>query len=212
MNERARILALIDEVYRDLPGGGEADAADRALVEERAGATAATYGEILPSAAAELFDWLRPGAGDLFVDVGSGVGRLALQALLTTRVGRVVAVELSPFRHEVACRAREVLRRLLPEAADRLDRDLDLRLGDLRDQLPTEVSLVWAGSICFPDGLMISLARALLAAPRFRRLVTLKSMPPAVERQLSTLGVLDLDMSWAPRVRATVYGPPRRVC
>ncbi len=200
-------LALIDAVYRDLPDGGEASLEDRRFVEERAGAATATYGEIRPEAARDLLRWLRPDSSDVLVDVGSGAGRFALQALLCTEVERVVGIELSPFRHSVAVRARDEISRRQPELARRLRDGLELVQGDFRRHLPADTSLAWAGSICFPDALMAALGRALLAMPGLRRFVTLKELPRTIEAGMRLLGALDLDMSWAPRVRATVYAP-----
>lgn len=203
-------LALIAAVYAALPSGADADPADRRLVEERAGADAATYGEIDPAASARLLDWLTPTATDVVVDVGSGIGRLAIQSLLTTATAQVVAIELSPFRHAVACRARDELARRQPELRRRLEDDLSLICGDFRDHFPGGATLVYAGSICFSAALMSALGRAASAAAGLRRLVTLKEFPAGMARGLSQLAVVDLDMSWTVKVRAFVYGPPRR--
>ena len=75
---------------------------------------APTYGELDAAGASALFRVLALRANDTFCDLGSGVGKLVVQAFLETDVGRVVGVELSDVRAEVATR---VLRRLGAEEA-----------------------------------------------------------------------------------------------
>jgi len=52
------------------------------------------------------------GARHTFVDVGSGVGKLVLAAVASTKVGHAWGVELSPFRTMVAKQAADQLRDL----------------------------------------------------------------------------------------------------
>ena len=70
--------------------GYAAPTCDRDAVDRAAGAGAAAYGELLPDSAARLLSWLSPGPSDVLYDLGSGTGKLLVQAVCTTAVGKAV--------------------------------------------------------------------------------------------------------------------------
>jgi hypothetical protein len=70
-----------------------------------------TYGEILPEAMETvIFRMLPLGPSDVFYDLGSGTGKICLQAALQTNAGRSVGIEISQSRSEVGIAALERLR------------------------------------------------------------------------------------------------------
>ena len=97
----------LDALYAGLPSGFDASAVDRDAVDRVAGEGAAVYGELLDDAARRLLTWLRPGPDDRLWDIGSGTGRLVIQAAWGTDVGGAYGVELSAERHAVAVAAPE---------------------------------------------------------------------------------------------------------
>lgn len=174
---------------------------DRATVERIAGQGAATYGEILPLGVGALIAALRPGPSDVFYDLGSGGGSMVLQVARESPVGRAIGVELSHARHKVACA------RLTQEAA--LSSRVAFIEGDLAKVAIPDATLVFAGSLCFPDPLMLALARVALEAPRLRRLATIRPLLGADRSRFSPVAELDLAATWSPRVRVKVYEPRR---
>ena len=74
-----------------------------------------TYGELQPTATLKLLEYLKLRRRDVFVDLGSGAGKVALAAAMYTNVGRARGIELSEERHALACEARDraVARRLM---------------------------------------------------------------------------------------------------
>ena len=198
---------LLDKIYQSLPKGADASIVDRGTVEDSCGRGAATYGEITPDASTRLIRWLRLGPKDCFVDCGSGVGRLTLQATVESKVGLAVGIEKSHFRHEVALRAH----RLLDDAKPQLEikkRALFVS-GDFREEMPPNTTVIYAGSLCFPPILMESLARVAKASPGFRALCTLKKLPPSWALSFEELGEMDLEMTWSTNNRVYVYGRKR---
>ena len=198
---------LLDDIYSSLPDGSDASVADRRAVDMACGRGAATYGEITPKASATLLRWLRMTSEDVFIDCGSGTGRLVLQAAIETDVRRSIGVEMSGFRHGVALQARAALAHDARQA--RAAERVELFEGDFRTLVPADASVLYAGSLCFPDVLMLALARACLDAPNFRCLCTLKVLPELSEAQFEQRGGLDLDMTWNANNRLYIYGPKR---
>ena len=104
-------------VLMGAPTGYQVDAGDRSDVDWRCGSGASTYGEVLPIAATRLLRWFAPTADDVFFDLGSGSGRLAMQAVCETDVGRAVGVEVSAGRHRAALEGRRRLAATLDPVA-----------------------------------------------------------------------------------------------
>ncbi|GAH13731.1 unnamed protein product [marine sediment metagenome] len=69
----------------------------------------ATYGEITFEATEQLLDYLQVTSDDVLYDLGSGVGKFVVQAYLATPARKVVGVELSPTRHNLAHRIKRGL-------------------------------------------------------------------------------------------------------
>jgi len=97
----------------------------------------AQYGRFLPAAAAELFDRVGLAAPHVFLDIGSGIGTLALQAA-ATRGCRARGLELMAGRMRIAEELRGGLAaavRGVDGAVDGADlqRRIELRRGDLTD-------------------------------------------------------------------------------
>ncbi len=193
-------------ILRDAPTGYDVGQDDRAALEWRAGKGAATYGELLPSAATLLFRWFAPTVDDVFFDLGSGSGRLPIQALFETEVGRAVGVELSAGRHEAALRARDILCDTLDDVArEQLLSRLELRNEDLCATALHDATLIWISSTAFPEPLFAAACRHLDAtALRMRLLATTTALPAPWDRVFEAVGTLHLATSWSPRTRVFV--------
>ncbi|MBI5851735.1 MAG: hypothetical protein HZB39_12020 [Planctomycetes bacterium] len=193
-------------LLRDAPNGYDVGADDRAALEWHAGKGAATYGELLPDAASALLAWLAPTTSDVFVDLGSGSGRLPIQAVCETAVGRAVGVELSTGRHAAASRARDLLASAMDDdGRAELAQRLELRCEDLRATALDDVTLIWMSSTAFPEPLFAAACRHIDArAGRLRLLATTTALPPPWDRVFEAVGSLHLATTWSPRTRVHV--------
>jgi hypothetical protein len=205
--------ALGELPWRELceagPQGVDAPEGDRGAVDAVGGEGAAVYGELTAEAAAQLFAWLDLGRRDVFVDLGSGVAKLVVQAACTTEVGRAVGVELSRFRHQTAEGIRSALLDRL-DRAGRLEasRRIELRCEDLLQTDLGDATVLYAGSTSFPDPLLAGLARrALQDAPRLRFLVSTRPLPSPWDARLRERGRLKATTTWTPHARLYVYVP-----
>ena len=79
-----------------------------------------TYGEIDPKSLYRALASLKLRRDDNFVDLGSGSGKVVLQAALQSNCKKVVGVEVVGDRHEDAMRAHANLMLTMPEVARRI--------------------------------------------------------------------------------------------
>jgi len=120
-SEHAR-LRRVQRAARD--GMCTSDLEDDAI-QKVGGEFAATYGEITPRGFSALAESVNLGCEDAFCDLGSGLGRLVIQAAREYGVCRSYGVEYAPSRHRLA---QANLRREAEEAddADECDEPLNL--------------------------------------------------------------------------------------
>uniref|UniRef100_A0A7S2R563 Histone-lysine N-methyltransferase, H3 lysine-79 specific n=1 Tax=Rhizochromulina marina TaxID=1034831 RepID=A0A7S2R563_9STRA len=96
----------------------ELEAVDARRVNQISGGQKAmTYGEMQPGSWSRLLADLHVGGDDTVYDLGSGRGRLVVQAALETGCRRAVGVELSKQRHQQAARAAKRLSRYAEKMA-----------------------------------------------------------------------------------------------
>ena len=125
-------------------------------------------------------------SSDIFVDCGSGTGRVVLQAAREYGVKRAIGIECSRSRHQIAFEAsgaaRENLRtRSTFICADCADHQLWTIGGALAD-----ATVVFTCSVMFSDALMSRLARCIEESPTVRVVATLKRFPTSTEIETVT--------------------------
>ena len=151
------------------------------------------YGEIPYDSAAHILDDLNLSRQDVFYDLGSGVGKLVLQAYLTTPVRRSVGIELSATRWNIAesCRKQAV-------ADDHIisGRDLAfLNQNILTTNLP-DATICFISGITFPPSLIQSLMDRLSSLDRELKVISVLPLP--AHKQFMLIKTYTLPMSWAP--------------
>ncbi|CAK0911511.1 unnamed protein product, partial [Prorocentrum cordatum] len=212
----AAMECLLDGLYAGDSGYASVDGADQA--EQ----SMLTYGEFRPSALARLL--AGPGLLDVaaspedaFADLGSGTGKLPLAAfLLGVRLS--LGVELAQHRHDLGAAAIRALTPLLPGSevppADGGapaglswgGRRVELRAGSLLELPLSELTVVYAASLCFPAELMQALADRLREELRPGTVFwTLKELPPGRHRGIALVRALPGAASWDPHARVLVY-------
>ena len=132
-------------------------------MEAIGGPDAALYGELTPIGFRKLAASINLGASDSFVDLGSGLGRLCIQAAKEFDVSQSFGVEYAQSRHELAAE-------LLAEEGEAIAQRVTLIQGDCADATlwasggPLDgVTVVFAGSLMFSSELMDRLARAIVS-------------------------------------------------
>jgi len=123
-----------------------------------------TYGEISPAGVSWLIAYVGElaalGEEDVFVDLGSGRGRVVFQVALTTPA-RAVGIELSVERHSAAMAAASSLAAMAPKL---LSSKFHFVLRDIREPAAwSNATLVWLNSLSFAAELALELSNQLAA-------------------------------------------------
>ena len=178
----------IAEVHRaEVVGHQCVDKAEEAQVDAVGGAGAHGYGEVTVVGVRQLAARLALSAADVFVDAGSGTGRVVLQVAREFGVRRAVGIELSPSRHFLALEAMAastVADRVQFVCADCAGLRLWTRggVGGVGGDGATatagaplaDATVVFACSLLYPDALMARLARCIEVCSSIRIVASLR--------------------------------------
>lgn len=179
---------------------------------------AGTYGEITPKGVATVFSMVgQLGAGEMgpednFFDLGSGLGKMVLQASLTTSVGRAIGVELDKDRLSMADIAlgklRDVEEQLAAVTSPAASRAGFLQ-GDIRDtEVWKNATVVYMSSLCFSPSMMLELSGLLARTLQPGSVVFSLTPLPGCHRGLRRLGAVRASMSWTEDFEVNVYVLP----
>lgn len=187
---------IMNRIYQDI-SGFEIPKVDIARIKESKGSP--VYGEINTRALEKLHEYLDIRTGDIFYDLGSGVGKVVLQTGLFTKAQKVVGVELSENRHEDAMAALKRASEIAPLAAKKCSFIND----DLMNIDLSSASIIYTCSTAFSDLFMRQIAKRLADFSHKYRLVTLQELPN--EKHLKRVDTIYLDMSWARKTAVHIY-------
>lgn len=198
MNASTNARRTLLRLYRDRHGYDDAPDDERRV---REAGSDPMYGELMPAAASRLFEALDLGPRDTLYDLGSGIGKLAVQAAIERPLKRVVGIEMIRHRHDIAA-----------DVLDEVDRDdllaantFELWCGDFMRLPLADATIVYTCSTAFPETLMKRLVRRVGRLPKLRRFVSLRD-PEEIGR-FELVDVLRLDTSWKRNAEVFVYAP-----
>eukprot|EP00929_Paragymnodinium_shiwhaense_P013840 TRINITY_DN121688_c0_g1_i1.p1 TRINITY_DN121688_c0_g1~~TRINITY_DN121688_c0_g1_i1.p1 ORF type:complete len:1054 (+),score=242.67 TRINITY_DN121688_c0_g1_i1:219-3380(+) len=180
-----------------------------------------TYGELAPAGFMHLLEELPKGHEigytGIFVDVGSGLGKLPVAAALVTPVKAAVGIEVVASRASAASDAREEAIRqglLAPSEANRIQ----LQEGDAFSPgaLPENATHVFCNSLCFDDALNLKLITAMIGLEENSLHCFVAPVKYDIEEMAKTAGLdsvpclrhkksVKVEMSWSPAVEVHYY-------
>ena len=144
---------ILESTYQSLPNGYRISDADRKQIDPEG--KGAVYGEILYESMANIFKLMNLTEEDVFVDLGSGVGKVVFQAGLTQPIFKVKGIELSKDRFNTSVQVFDQLSTLLePEEVDKWTGRVELIHGDILQQNYSDVSHAFMCTTCFRDNLI----------------------------------------------------------
>jgi hypothetical protein len=165
---------------------------------------ALVYGEITAAGTRRVVAATGLGDGDVFVDLGSGIGKVALQVALTVPGVRCIGVEIDSLRHEKACKAlQRALARGLLAAGQCVFQHRDIRDTDL-----SEATVVLANSTCFPPPLVRLIARHVAGQAHPVTLVATEALHPRTAAPLRHLASIHCPTSWNAAHQVHLYRRP----
>lgn len=164
-------------------------------------ARARVYGELTPVGTRQLIAATRLAADDVFVDLGSGVGKVVLQVALAIPGVRCIGIEIDGARHASAC---EALRRA--EACGALEPGrCVLHHGDIGQADLGSATVLFAHSTCFSAAMMGSLVRRIAAQDRKVTLATTSRLAGRAAKLLAFAATRACQLSWDKHHRIHLY-------
>merc|ERR1719271_1815009 len=173
---------------------------------------AATYGEVDPGGLNTLITNLGGlSSADTFFDLGSGLGKAVLQIFTSMEPARAVGVELSEARHKGAVEALSTMRLRFPAIASALEKGRSIEFLH-EDVLKADIkgaTMIWMGSLAFPQSLMEKLATRILQQANIGcRVATMLEFPataPVNNRKLVEREAQTIRVRWSHAKEAKVY-------
>lgn len=170
------------------------DAGKRATSNFRkANNIAQTNGEILYPAVHKLLSGLSLTESDVFVDLGSGTGKVVTQVFLTSVVKEAHGIELVPELHQRALQAAEKMQLDLPEFFQD-ERKLTFSEGSFLEVPLHNASVVLINSVCFNQKLLFAIGDLMNASPGIHTVLSLR--PIANLQRLSFKKTIRVECSW----------------
>eukprot|EP00440_Ansanella_granifera_P049853 gb/GFBE01054030.1/.p1 GENE.gb/GFBE01054030.1/~~gb/GFBE01054030.1/.p1 ORF type:complete len:271 (+),score=57.20 gb/GFBE01054030.1/:1-813(+) len=153
------------------------------------------YGTITPKSVDRILSRLQLDSSDVFTDLGSGIGNVALQVYANYPVKRVRGIELAKQRHADAVEhVRDFKTKYKVDKA----KELLLVNGDVCKEDFSDSTVVFSSSTCFDAKAMDCLTLRCEANPNLKYLITSQELAPSTK--LRPLGVIEnLDTSWTTK-------------
>jgi len=186
LNDREQLCQYyLNHIFKNMRGHGT-DMAGKKIIAQ-------SYGEILYPSIAKLLSIIPLHADDVFVDAGSGLGKLALQIFLTSPVKAVYGIEIVARLHQQAILAEQKLREDLLECYQN-ERELKFILGNFLDLPLTNTTVLFLGSPCFSPSMLDTLSIKIENILSIHTVLTLR--PLNLLQRLKFKKILRLEASW----------------
>jgi hypothetical protein len=194
-----------------------------------------TYGEITSKGARQLLyvmglldghdDYSGFSGGDIhFYDLGSGVGKFVIQAMLelsstttttTAPTTYCYGIELSPTRHDIAIQAKQRLLQLELEEVETMllfrnyhdaGDNIQFVLDDILNVDLTNSTHIYVASLCFPSSLMTKLESKIVKECTGSTIIaTLQRFPNNLHQDPPIVSVQYMEMTWTKPFGCPVY-------
>ena len=182
-------FARISRLYEGISGFG-ITIEDSDKIKESGGSP--VYGEITYASVRLLLDELRLTDKDVFYDLGSGVGKLVVQAFLSTPVKKSIGVELSSQRYNDS---QKVYDKLLKEKLIQSGRTLRFYNKNIAEVDLSDATVIFMCATCFPKELMQKMTDKFAGLQRSLRIVTLKRL--SKNKTFDLVKTISLPMTWS---------------
>ena len=154
---------------------------------------AETYGEIFYESVEKLLAAIPLTETDIFCDLGSGLGKLVAQVMLTTPAQEGRGIEINPHLHAQALLAKQRIEQDYPALVQQ-GRTLSFVNGDFLTAPLTGATVALIASPCFSPLLLNSLGKRLDATPTIHTVLSLR--PIATLERLHFKKTIRVECSW----------------
>lgn len=152
-----------------------------------------TYGEILYPSVDKILSVIQPSDSDVFVDYGSGHGKMVIQIFLKSQVKEAYGIEISPELYQHSLNAAQRLQHELPEFYQS-ERKLTFFLGSFLEVPLTTGTIAMVNSTCFTQSLLNQLGKIIEHTPSIHTVLSLR--PISTLKRLTFQKAIRIECSW----------------
>ncbi len=152
---------------------------------------AETYGEILFLSFAKLIQKIHWDPQDIFIDFGSGLGKLCLHIFLTQTIKKVVGVEINPHLYQQSMTALDKVKNDFPDLF--AHQSMEFHHQDFLTFNFQEATIALIASPCYTQSVLNQLGE-LINQSNLKTVLTLK--PIATLERLKFKKIHPLECSW----------------
>ena len=134
------------------------------------------YGELYYYSVVKLLRFLEVTNKDVFLDVGSGLGRLVFQIFFLTNIVSVIGIEINRQRHDIAHKIKGKIQSQLPKLFHE-KRSLNFIYGDFLKQHFHDVTIVYVCSTVFSFDLLTAIGEKINQMQNVQKVVSLRKIP-----------------------------------
>ena len=163
-----------------------------------------TYGEMKSEGIRKMIEVAKIGAGDKFIDLGSGNGRAAMEIFLYSGANTVFGVEFYYERWLNSMNAQKILYRMQPELLNS-PRLLTYQLQNIKDVYFLNMfTVIYMCSTCYPDELLQTVYDKVKDSKEIRCIITHKKFDPFLAF-LPILTTANLPCTWSEHLTWHFY-------
>ena len=165
-----------------------------------------TYGEILYPSLNKVLDYLDINENDVFYDFGSGVGKVALQVMLTTPIKKAIGIEANKKRNDVAVKVYSNVKKEFKELFE--NRQMECMNKNFLTVDVSDATIIYACSTLFEPILLKDIGDIVDKCPNIKYLISIPSVKYDYAhipcKKLLVEDIMDIDCTWDKTV-AYIY-------
>lgn len=185
----------LNALYLDLPAHKVSSAQGSHEISE-------TYGEIFFPSIHKLLSAIPITEEDIFIDLGSGTGKIAAQVFLSYKVKESRGIELVSKLYQQSLIAAQRIRQDIPDYFLN-NRKLSFQEGSFLETSLDNSTIALVNSICYSQDFLRTLGRIIDDTPSIHTFMTLR--PICTMRRLRFKKVIRIECSWDTTL-CYVYG------
>jgi hypothetical protein len=151
-----------------------------------------TYGELLYPSVKVIIQHLSQEADDVFLDLGSGLGKCALQVFMQTDLSHVIGIEASRYLHDFALNAVHQVKTDFPFFWEE-NRRLTLVGENFLDANWLDPTIVYCCSTCFTQELLITIGNKINQQKQVKQVFSFR---PLASLNMPLKKIFRIECSW----------------
>ncbi len=160
-----------------------------------------TYGELLYPSVKKMLKQIALRSDDVFLDLGSGIGKCALQVFMQSDVHKVVGIEASNLLHEQALKICQQVKTDFPFFWFD-DRQLNFIGDNFLKANWQQATVVYTCSTCFTQELLVAIGNKINQQATVKQVLSLRPLPTL---KMPLKKVFSVECSWDSAL-CFVYG------